>query len=156
MTVRSVASLVIVLSSGLLVGCGSKERVLLSAHLEAPELTVTSNSLVTDVAGSFAIELALGDLASDPTTVKLLPFSLQRDGEVLLDPLEFDTEPSFPLDVKVGGSKHVHATIDHPDADADLASALCSGEVQIIGNLEDTLGDHPIAVSSPSFLPDCP
>lgn len=130
---------------------------MLSARLESPELTVTSNALVTDVTGSFDLELALGDRASDPTSVELGTFSLQRDGDVLLNPLGLATEPSFPIDIGVGGSKHVDVTITHPNGEPELASELCSAELQIIGTLTDSLGDdRPVTVSSGRFLPDCP
>lgn len=156
MTVRSVVRLMIALAGGALAACGSKESVMLSAHLESPELAITSNGLVTGVTGSFGLELALGDRASDPSTVTLGPFSLQRDSNVLLDPLKLAADPSFPMDVGVGGSKHVDMTIDNPDEDADLASDLCSAELQIVGTLTDTLGDdRSLTVSSGLFRADC-
>jgi hypothetical protein len=156
MTARSGVCLMLSLSGMALAGCGSKESVMLSARLESPELTVTGNALVTDVTGSFDLELALGNRASDPTSVDLGTFSLQRDGDVLLNPLELDTDPSFPVDVGVGGSKHVEVTITHPDGDPELANDLCSSELQIVGTLTDSLGDdRPITVTSGRFLPDC-
>ena len=104
MTVRSVTGLVIAFCS-VLSACGSKESVMLSARLESPELSVTSNALVTDVTGRFELVLALGDRASDPSTVTLGPFSLQRDSMVLLDPLNLEAQPSFPMEIGVGASK---------------------------------------------------
>jgi hypothetical protein len=130
---------------------------MLSARLESPELTVTGNSLVTDVMGSFGLVMALGARASDPTTVQLGTFSLQRGGSVLLDPLELATEPAFPIDIGVGRSKEVQATIDHPDGEPELAAELCGAELQIVGTLTDSLGDdRPLSVTSEAFSPDCP
>jgi len=157
MIVRSVVALLVVLGAGLLAGCGSKEAVMLGATLDSPELTVTGNSLVTDVMGSFDLELSLGDRASDATTVEIGTFSLQRDGNVLLNPLLLAAEPAFPIDIDVGRSKHVDVTVTNPDGEPELAAVLCSAELQIIGTLTDSQGDdHPISVTSGRFLPNCP
>jgi hypothetical protein len=156
MTVRAIATLTLALATSSLAGCGDKSQVMLTAGLGSPELTVTSNSLVTDVMGSFDLELALGDRASDPTTVQIGPFSLQRDGSVLLDPLELATDPAFPIDVGVGRSKHVDVTVTNPDGDAALVDTLCSAELQIVGTLTDSLGDGSLTVTSERFMPECP
>jgi hypothetical protein len=156
MTARSVVQLMLALLGGSLAACGSKESVMLSAHLESPELTVTSQTLVTSVTGSFDLELALGDRASDPSTVTLGPFSVHRDNIALLDPLNLEADPPFPMEIGVGGSKHVDMTIMNPDADAGLASDLCSAQLQIVGTLTDTLGDdRSLTVSSGLFRADC-
>ena len=147
----------LVLALGMLTSCIDEEAgVLLSAELESPALTVASSALVTEVTGDFAIELSLGDRASDATTVELGTFSLQRDGDVLLNPLELDAEPAFPITVGVGGKKSVAVTIGPQEADAEIADSLCSGQLQVVGTLTDSLGDdRPLTLSSVSFSPAC-
>jgi len=146
------------LALGSLTSCVDEEGVLLSAELASPALTITSSVLVADVTGRFEIHLSLGDRASDPTTVELGTFSLQRDGAVLLNPLELgETTPGFPLTVNVGGSKHVEVPIDHPDVEVELGEELCAGELEIVGTLTDSLGDdRPVTIASPPFQPTCP
>ena len=154
---RCVASLVTALAVGSLAGCGSKEQVLMSARVEGPMLTVTGNTLVTDVTGAFVIVLSLGDRAADPTTVDLGAFSLQRDENVLLDPLRLDANPRFPIDLDVGASRRVGVTIANLDEDSSLAAELCAGELSIVGTVTDSLvDDRPRALSSGPFPPDCP
>jgi hypothetical protein len=142
---------------GLLASCVDEEGVLLSAKLESPAVTVNASSLVTEVTGDFEIHLLLGDRASDSTTVELGTFSLQRNGDVLLNPLEIATSPEFPVTVGVGGSKDVHVTIDHPEAEAELGDELCGGPLEIVGTLTDSLGDdRPVTLSSGPVQPTCP
>lgn len=141
---------------GPLASCVDEEGVLLSAEITSPAVTVTSSALVTEVTGAFEIHLSLGDRASDPTTVELGTFSLQRDENVLLNPLELDTNPGFPIEVGVGSKKHVEVTIAHPEAEAELGDALCDGELQIVGTLTDSLGDdRPVTLTSVPFQPTC-
>jgi hypothetical protein len=124
--------------------------------VEAPSLTVTATALTTEVAGSFDIGLSLGDLASDPTTVKLGTFALERNDAVLLSPLKLETTPAFPISVDVGESKRVEVTIANPDSPPELAQGLCSAELQIRGTLTDSLGDdRPHTVTSLPFSPAC-
>ena len=139
-------------------GCGIEEEgVLLEASLGSPEVTVEGGTLATDVTGSFDIHLELGELASDPTTVKLGVFRLERDGSALVDPLHFDTNPKFPVEVDVGTSKHVAATIMSLDQAPELAEALCAGPLEIVGTVTDTLGDDRAkTLRSGSVTPDCP
>jgi hypothetical protein len=140
----------------LLAGCGSNESVLLEAKVEAPSLAVTATVLTTEVAGSFAIGLSLGDLASDPTTVKLGTFSLERNDQVLLSPLKLETTPTFPISVDVGETKRVEVTIANPDEPPELADELCGAELEIRGTLTDSLGDdRPRTVTSLRFSPAC-
>jgi len=147
----------IALALGLLTSCVDEEGVLLSADLESPAVTVATSALVTEVAGDFAIQLSLGDRASDPTTVELGTFSLQRDGNVLLNPLELDTEPAFPITVGVGGSKRVLVTVGPQEADVEIGESLCSGELEVVGTLTDSLGDdRPVTLASGPFQPSCP
>jgi hypothetical protein len=139
-------------------GCGIEEGgVLLEASLDSPEVTVEGGTLATDVTGSFDIVLELGDLASDPTTVKLGAFRLERDGSALVEPLLFDTNPKFPVDVGVGASKRVAATIMSLDQAPELAEVLCEGPVVIAGTVTDTLGDDRAkTLRSGPVTPDCP
>lgn len=147
----------LILALCMLTSCVPEEEgVLLSAELESPALTVTSSALVTEVMGDFAIQLSLGDRASDATTVELGTFSLQRDGDVLLNPLSLDTEPAFPITVGVGGKKSVAVVIGPQEADADIGNSLCSGQLKVVGTLTDSLGDdRPLTLSSGPFLPTC-
>ncbi|HVR21575.1 MAG TPA: hypothetical protein VMS65_17795, partial [Polyangiaceae bacterium] len=88
---------------------------------------------------------------------KLGTFSLERDGEVLLNPLDFVTDPTFPLEVGVGTSKHVDATLSDSEGEPELATTLCAAELAIVGTLMDTLGDdRPVTLRSASFRPICP
>ena len=154
---RSFVVSLVGLAAASLGGCVEQEGVLLEASLASPSLTVSASPLTTELTGSFDIELALGERASDPTTVKLGTFSLERDGEVLLNPLDFVTNPTFPLDVGVGESKHVDATLNDSEGEPELATTLCAAELAIVGTLTDTLGDdHPLTLRSAPFRAICP
>ena len=145
------------LSLAVFSGCVEEEGVLLEASITSPELTVAATELTTELTGSFGVELSLGDLAPEATTVKLGTFSLQRGGEVLLNPLDLTADPEFPLEVGVGKSKHVDVTIENPEGEPELAVELCSGELRIVGTLTDTLGDdRPVTLESAAFRPLCP
>lgn len=138
-------------------GCVEEPGVFLEASVTSPALTVDATDLTTEISGSFGIELSLGDLAPEATTVKLGTFSLKRGGEVLLNPLDMTANPEFPVEVGVGKSKHVDMTIENPEGDPELGASLCSSELRIVGTLTDTLGDdRPVTLESASFRPSCP
>jgi hypothetical protein len=153
-SVESLLAVVAVAFSGCV---PDEEGVLLEASLGSPEVTVQGGTLATDVTGSFDIHLELGELASDPTTVKLGTFRLERDGSALVDPLLFDTTPKFPVEVAVGTSKHVVATIMSLDQAPELAEELCAAPLEIVGTVTDTLGDDRAkTLRSGSVTPECP
>jgi hypothetical protein len=154
---RSFAAPLAVLALVVFPGCVEEEGVLLEASLTSPALTVEATTLTTEVSGSFGIELALGELAPEATTVKLGTFALKRGDIVLLGPLALTADPKFPLEVGVGKSKHVDVTIQNPEGDPALAIELCSGELRVVGTLTDTLGDdRSVTLESAAFRPSCP
>lgn len=153
---RSVATLAIALAVGSLAGCGSKEQVMLSASLEDAMLTVEETPLTTELVGGFVLVLTLGDRAADPTEVDLGTFSLQRDAEVLLSPLEMDETPDLPMTIGVGKTERIAVSIMGSIGDAELTADLCAGELTIIGTITDSLvDDRPRTLSSGPFRPDC-
>jgi hypothetical protein len=154
---RSLVTLVSALAVGSLVGCGSKEQVMLSARLEDPMLTVEARALTTELTGSFDIVLTLGDRAADPTTVALGTFSLQREGQVLLSPLDMDETPDLPMTIGVGKTERVAVSIAGSIGEPELAAELCAGELSIVGTVTDSVvDDRPRTLSSAPFSPDCP
>jgi hypothetical protein len=154
---RAVVTLVTGLSVASLAGCGSKEQVMLSASLEDAMLIVDATALTTELTGSFDLVLTLGDRAADPTTVGLGTFSLQRDGQVLLSPLEMDESPDLPMTIGVGKTERIAVSIMGSVGEPELAADLCAGELSIIGTVTDSLvDDRPRTLSSGPFPPDCP
>jgi hypothetical protein len=146
----------VALALPLALGCGSKEAVMASMKIESPSLTVDGTALTTELGGGFDLVLALGDYASDPTTVKLGTFTLQRDGDVLVDNLQIDTDPKFPITLGVGKSKRVAVTVMHSVMDPDAVTELCAAELAYVGALTDSLGDNrPTTVRSDRITPDC-
>lgn len=127
-----------------------------SAKIESPALTVEGTALTTELDGSFTLVLALGDYASDPTTVTLGAFSLQRDNVALVENLELDTDPKFPIELGVGKSKRVAVTVDHSLGVPDVAAELCAGPLAYVGTLTDSLADHATTVRSGNITPNCP
>lgn len=129
--------------------------VLATMKIESPALTVDGTALTTELDGGFTLVLTLGELASDPTTVKLGTFTLQRDGIVLVDNLQVKTDPTFPITLGVGKTKRVAVTVDHSVMDPDAAAELCAGELAYVGALTDSLDDHPTTVRSDKITPNC-
>jgi hypothetical protein len=136
--------------------CVDEEGVLLDAGLSGPAVAIEATALTTEIEGSFEMHLELGERASDPTTVNIGTFSLERDGRVLVNPLDIVTNPQFPIEVGIGSSKHVAGTIEHSAGEPDLATELCAGSLELVGTLTDTLGDNrPKTLRSRSFQPSC-
>jgi hypothetical protein len=152
---RSLATVVTVLAVSV-IGCGSKDQVIMTAKVSQPTLTVEATALTTELSGSFEIVLTLGDRVADPTSVDIGIFSLQRDDIELLSPLDLETDPAFPVDLDIGQTRRVDVTIRSPEAEVELAAELCAGDVEIVGTLIDAaFDDRPISVSSGPFAPEC-
>jgi hypothetical protein len=145
----------VALALPLTLGCGSKDVVLATMKIESPALTVDGTALTTELDGSFTLVLTLGDRASDPATVELGTFTLQRDGVVLVDNLDVKTDPMAPFALGVGKSKRVAVTVMHSVMDPDAAAELCAGELAYVGALTDSLADHPTTVRSDKITPTC-
>ena len=140
----------------------SPDRVRLSASVKNVALSVTAGSLVTTLAGTFDVDLSVGDLASgdatikDPPSFQLVVAKTQKTLRVL------DAVPSgggFPLTVKSGEHLTVSFTVgDTNTLEASDLTALCAAPVQIAASLTDTLtADRPTAFESAAVtLSGCP
>jgi hypothetical protein len=129
------------------------------AHVEAPELVVESELLVTSLSGGFDLVMSLGDVAPRATRVDLGGgFALRRDGAVLVESLEVGSDEPFPVELEPGGEVTVRFTVENgASVSAETSDTLCSGPVRIAGTLTDSLsGGKPTPVESASFQPMCP
>lgn len=125
-------------------GCGNKDIVSLSAHIQNADLSVTQAPLGTTLSGSFVLSLALGNRASGSTQVSLESFSIlsSANQSTLIAPLKVTPQgAAFPLTVGVGDTKNVKFQLDTADTlPAGKQAALCAGPVLIVGTVTDTLG----------------
>lgn len=155
MDVRSLACMV-VLSSGCVEA--EPDRIRLAASIDAPELALEETALVSSLSGSFVLELELGDLASDPTTMSDAPrFDLiSKADNSLVRVLDVVSAQDFPLSVDVGESVQIafELTDDNTLVGSEV-DALCAGPVLIGAVIRDSLsGSQPNSVRSASFTPD--
>jgi hypothetical protein len=126
------------------------------AHVEAPELVVESELLVTSLSGGFDLVMSLGDVAPRATRVDLGGgVALRRDGVVLVESLEVGSDEPFTVAREPGGAGF---TVENgASVSAETSDTLCSGPVRLAGTLTDSLsGGKPTPVESASFQPMCP
>ncbi|HEY3495675.1 MAG TPA: hypothetical protein VGK73_13350 [Polyangiaceae bacterium] len=142
------------LLGGASAGCGSKGSVALTVIADNPEVTVESGVLASEVAGSFRVELTLGEYAEDSTSVSLGAFSIQRDAEDVLSPLSLGGQ-TFPVIVDVGASKSFTLTFLQ-DGTPEEGKSLCEGDLELVGSFTDSLsGDRPTPARTAAFEPSC-
>jgi hypothetical protein len=140
----------------------SPDRVKLVANIANVRLAVAQSSLATSLAGTFDVNLDLGDLAQQEATVSDSPtFQLvtatDRSTLVILDALVQDT--TFPVKVNPGGHVTLSYSLNDQEAlAADDMSKICAGQVQVAGTLRDTSnGDRPLAFDSDAVtVSGCP
>ena len=119
-------------------GCGSKDNISVSATVSNVKLTVTEQTLGTQLGGSF---------------------SLARDGATLVGALKVVPQGvTFPVKVGTGDSKTIPFTLD----DSALLPAsdkanLCSGDVQLVGAVTHDLngGETKPLQGSPGLPSGC-
>jgi hypothetical protein len=133
---------------------GDKSSVALTAHVDAPMLTVHSSSVGADATGGFSLAMELGEYASEDTSVSLGTFSIMRGDAELLTPLAL-AGATFPVSLGVGKKVMLPLTFD-ASTDPDMASTICQAPVQVQGTVTDTLSNnHPTAVASSDFSASC-
>jgi hypothetical protein len=131
------------------------------AELSAPQLAVDQGSLVTTLEGRVELGLHLGPRASGPSEVTLLNASLlAADGQsVLLDRVNVNSDPGFPLTVPIDSDRGSMLRIDAADnlLDTDAKTRLCGdSDVVIQVVLDDALrGATLTATSAPFSLTGC-
>ena len=126
--------------SGLVCGCGGKERVTVSASVHEVQLSVEEQTLGTFLAGEFQLLVTLGVNAPRSTTVTLESFSLVRasDQTELVAPLPLAT-PTSPFELGPGDEETLTLTLDANDPIGQgLRDDLCAEPVQIRGTVTDT------------------
>jgi hypothetical protein len=126
--------------SGLVCGCGGKERVTVSATVHDVQLSVEDRALGTFLAGEFQLLVTLGPNAPRSTTVTLESFSLVRASDqtelIATLPLE-DAETTFELNP--GGEVDTSLVLDAADPIGQgMLDDLCAEPVQIQGTVTDT------------------
>lgn len=143
---------------GLASGCGNKDSVSLGATLSGVELTVTEQTLGTQLSGSFQLHLEVGAEADGDAHVELSNFSLVRasDQATLVGTLQVLPQGvTFPVTVGKGQSKTIVLVLD----DSALLPAsdkanLCAGKVQVVGAVtHDLLGGETKPVRGNAVLP---
>jgi hypothetical protein len=142
-------------------GCiDTDAAVFVDATLSAPSATVTSNTLGTSVAGSFALQLHLGPRASGPGTVSAEAFAITNaDQSVEIIPLEPAADRALPVTVEPDSDVGITFNFN---TGADLLPAakrdeLCAaGGLRIKAVLRDSLqGGGATPAVSDVFQPSC-
>ncbi|MBX3183422.1 MAG: hypothetical protein KIT72_03355 [Polyangiaceae bacterium] len=138
---RSWALPVVSLAASLLLGCGSKDSVALSAHISQAELELDRVTLGAVLAGGFEVTLELGPEASEATEVSLEAFALApaNGGGDLAVSFAPEAAERFPLKLGVGELKRVEFSLPQDILSADAEAELCQGPIEIRGALRDTL-----------------
>lgn len=150
----------------LLVSCGSKGAVAVTATIEEPQIFFgQSSGLAAQLNGGFRVDVALGSHAPSGTDIKMGNFQLVNASQAPLQVLKFTarrvseihTVEDPPMHVEPGQSIKIHCTLaDSPTASGQLVTkeeqaALCGAgsSVQLTGAIADNSGAIP--VSSASF-----
>ena len=137
-----------------LAACGDKSAVSLSADISAAALNVRPTAFGSALSGSFQLNLNVGPEASGAATVMLGNFSVQSAaGAPLIDVLPLETTSVFPLVVDKGSTKQAAFTFMVDSVDR---TALCTGQVRIVGSVMDSLKGGTDPVSSALIATDCP
>lgn len=141
-----------------LLGCGSKGAVRVTARIDSPAIGVAPGPLVTTLSGGFELVVTLGDLAPRATSIQLGAFAVRRDDSILVESLRLSASESFPLALEPGGDRTVRFSIEPGETvEEELGIAICSGTIRISGTLSDTLeGGRPMLAESALFAPSCP
>ena len=136
-----------------LVACGDKAAVSLTATMPEAQVSVEEGVFGAALAGSFRIELALGNEASGSTSVSIGNFSLQTEaGASLVDVLKPETDTPFPVQLDKGELKSVSFKLREEGVDRD---ALCAGKLRIVGSVMDSLKGATDPIRSPLITPSC-
>lgn len=142
-------------------GCGSKDSISLSASVSNVQLTVTEQTLGTELAGSFDLYLEVGPEADGAATVELESFSLvgATTQSTLVPALAAVPQgATFPLTIGKGESKTVTFQLDTTKLlPAGEKTNLCAGQVQIAGAVKHNLngGETKPLDSGPQTLGGC-
>ncbi len=142
----------------LLGGCGDKSAVALSVNITDANVSAQTSAFGATLGGGFTLEFALGPEASGSTTVTLGSFALQSaSGTAILDPLPVDAVgATFPLTVDKGGSQNVTFTIaSKASLTQDEQTAICAGQVVIVGAVMDSLSGGTDSLKSVALTPTC-
>lgn len=142
----------------LMLGCGSKGAVGITARIDAPQISVQPGPLVAGLSGGLTLTALLGEQAPSPRSLELGSFSVQRDQEVLVEPLKLSADLGFPLQLRPGNTRSVRLTVESGQGvNRELGDRICSGMVRIAGTLTETSGeDSPTSVLSNLFAASCP
>jgi hypothetical protein len=154
------------LAAIVLLACGSKGSVAVTASISSPDIAVdASSALAARLSGSFHLNLELGQHASSGTDVSVGQGNLTlRDAtsQASLVLLKFTTMPAAPYHLDPGGKLDVVFTIaDKAETSGQLLtkdeeSAVCAARAaaQIAGSISDSGG--LVAVNSTTFAIRCP
>lgn len=140
----------------------SPDRVKLTAEVTGATLTVAAGSLVTALSGGFALDLALGDLASHDSAVATAPSIDLVAASTNATLRVLDATPSgdgFPLTLKPGDHPSLAFTLsDQNTLSMSDEAAACAGPVRISVDVVDAAnGDEPtLATSGDVSISGCP
>lgn len=148
-----------VLLGPLLLGCGSKDNISLSASVSNVQLSVTEQTLGTQLSGGFDLNLEVGAEADGAATVELGSFSLAGDQGTLVGALQVvPVGVTFPVTVGKGQKKTVAFTLDDSALlPASDKAALCAGPVHVVGAVTHNLngGETQPLTSKPGVPSGC-
>jgi len=153
-----IPALVLALGSTSLSGCGDKSAVSLSVSVANASVSAQPSTFGATLGGGFQLDFELGPEASGPTTVTLGNFALQSaSGSAIVDPLQVDSPgTTFPLTIQKGGSSQVTFTISSKASlTQDQQSAICAGQVVIVGSVMDSLKGGTDPLQSVAITPTC-
>jgi len=139
----------------LLVGCGGKGNVSLTASIEQPRVAVEQLTLGTRLTGGFELVLEVGSEASSGSTVSLQRFELVRDGASVAGLAVRSDSHVFPLRVEKGQLVSVPFVFDDSQLlAAEVRDAVCAGSLRIAGAVTDTLsGGSTTPLTSAAVTP---
>jgi hypothetical protein len=159
----TLATLATVGSAAGALGCVDTDpAVFVEASIETPSATLAAGTLVTTIAGSFALRLHLGARASGPADIDLGQVSVTTsDGATtLVAPLAVATDSTFPVSVEPESDRLVAFTFAAEDNQLEAAAydAICAaGPIVLTAALDDSLRGGTLRVTSAAFSPaGCP
>jgi hypothetical protein len=146
----------------LFAGCvdTSPNRVKLTAGVDKVDLSIKTGALVTDLSGSFSLELAVGDLASSSEVIDAQPtFQLVPENQAGIGLDALPPASTFPLTLSSGATESILFTLTTQNTlTAAEVSQVCGATVRVVGTFHDSVdGDRAVSVQSdPVTISGCP
>lgn len=157
LTVRAAATVVaLVIGTA---GCiDTDPAVFVDATIDDPAVEIEASALGVSMTGQFQVRLHLGARASGQSEVTFETFNLLNEtGDVIVESLPLTSDAAGAVTVEPGGADTVVQFTLNTGANvlpAEVADAICAGEVSIAGVVNDSLSTTATPVESEPFLVD--